>query len=158
MHETVGEVLKSLWSCFIHFIWDHFRPCFVIVGYLNVFALLVISSNWPHESAVHSWMTITPRPLYSLTSQWLRLKQIVEVTVISSAGLIRFIAGQILHANACEEIRYRSVMGKCKVRGLNSMGGATIGPGGHDTPPLSDAGGQGGHNLGIILISYFILI
>ena len=32
------------------------------------------------------------------------------------------------------------------------MGGATIGPRGHD-PPLSDAGG---HNLGIILISLFL--
>ena len=37
-----------------------------------------------------------------------------------------------------------------------SMGGATIGPRGDMTPPLSDAGGdRGGHNLGIILISLF---
>jgi len=61
-------------------------------------------------------MTTAPWPLQSITSQWRQLKQTVKVTVISSAGLIRFIAGQILHANvnACEEIHYRSVMGKGK--------------------------------------------
>jgi len=61
-------------------------------------------------------MTITPRPLHSLASQWRRLKQTVEVTVISSAGLTRFIARQILHANVntYDEIRYRSVMGESK--------------------------------------------
>jgi len=49
-----------------------------------------------------------PQPFHSLTPQRRWRKQIVEVTVISSAGLIRLIAGQILHANACEEVRYRS--------------------------------------------------
>jgi len=47
-------------------------------------------------------MAITPWPLLALISQWHQLKQIVEVTVISSAGLRRFIAafaGHILHAN-----------------------------------------------------------
>ena len=33
------------------------------------------------------------------------------------------------------------------------MGGAPIGAGGHD-PPLLDAKGAGGHNLGIIHISH----
>jgi len=36
------------------------------------------------------------------------------------------------------------------------MGGSTIGPGGDMTPPLSDAGGDKGDNLGIILISLFL--
>jgi len=47
---------------------------------------------------------------------------------------------------------------KCSIKALLlSMGGATIGPGGDMTPPLSDAGGdRGGHELGIILISLFL--
>jgi len=36
------------------------------------------------------------------------------------------------------------------------MGGATIGPGGDMTPHFQTQGGQGGHNLGIILISLFL--
>ena len=37
------------------------------------------------------------------------------------------------------------------------MGGALIGAGGHD-PPLLEAKGTGGHNLGIIHISHIALI
>jgi len=51
------------------------------------------------QLAMHFWITITPRALHWLTSQWGRPKQIVEVTVISSAGLIRFKTRQILRAN-----------------------------------------------------------
>ena len=39
---------------------------------------------------------------------------------------------------------------------IMSMGGATIGPGGDMTPHFQTQGGQGGHNLGIILISLFL--
>jgi len=38
---------------------------------------------------------------------------------------------------------------------ITTMGGATIGPGGDMTPPLSDAeGDRGGHNLGIIFLTF----
>jgi len=96
--------LPSVFPSLLHLKEDKYWN--VTVGHLNVLALLV-SFIWPrhNQPCIPAW----PRPLHSLTSQWRRLKQTVKVTVISSAGLIRFIAGQILHANvnAREEICYR---------------------------------------------------
>jgi len=76
LHETVDELLKCLWSCFIHFIWDHFSPC---CHHTCVSKRWVLKrDSWTSQRpcfagkfqlttsrlAMHSSMTITPRPLH----------------------------------------------------------------------------------------------